>query len=73
MPHLFACGRLLLIGIDPEEDDDWKAGEDMLTMEHHLLYLRSLYWCIGAMTGYADVRREPLANHTLRPTRPVGS
>ena len=47
--------RILLIR-DGDGDDEWKNRERNLdpTLNHSSLYLRSLHWCMGVMSGYSD-------------------
>lgn len=47
------CARVELPAL---ADDDWKNRPRNLdpTINHPTLYLRSLHWCMGVMSGYSD-------------------
>lgn len=55
LPNLFTVLRILLIR-EGADDDEWKFRERNLdpTQNHTSLYLRSLHWCMGVMSGYSD-------------------
>jgi len=55
LPNIFCVIRILLIR-DGDSDDIWKNRPRNLDATQHTgaLYLRSLHWCMGVMSGYSD-------------------
>lgn len=65
LPNIFCMFRILLIkegGAGASANDEWKNRERNMPSlldssdetPHPTLYLRSLHWCMGVMSGYSD-------------------